>query len=47
MADHLAASAYCAALAIARRQGPESVDISFREERVWQGEWIAREFLDS
>jgi hypothetical protein len=44
---HVAVSAYCAAMAVARLRGPTRIDISFREERAWQGEWIARELLDS
>jgi hypothetical protein len=46
-AGHVSGGAYCAAVAVARRFGPEGVEAAFRKERTWQGQWIARELLDA
>lgn len=44
-AGYFAVSAYCAALVVARHLAPSHPEPAFREERRWQGGWIARELL--
>lgn len=46
-AGYVSVSAYASALAVARRRGQKDVEVSFRQERAWQSQWIAGTFLGS
>jgi hypothetical protein len=44
-AGYFAVSAYCAALAVAQHGAGAGIERVYRQERTWQGYWIARELL--
>ena len=46
-AGYVSASVYASALAVARRQGQNDVEVLFRRERAWQSQWLAGTLLGS